>query len=185
MRSQFIVMAGLDRPRCTPHHNVELNTYKSTNYNIDDIVTSEQPSALSTNHKHQERPSSPPDNYNSHYKFFAEAGARGGKKSRDHCKFRRTAIAQLVQQVLYGYPLDIPLKATFVANEIHDKFASIVRNEPARYGSLENFGAQDMTVSKPLLDFLIKTIRILVRGGLKLVKSSAKEWYPAPGCVPA
>lgn len=186
MRTQYIIISGLENPgsRHISRPNVEVKSVTSTYHMIYDTLFPGSPYTFSINDERKEKPSNT-GNDNSHYKIFAAAGARGGKKSRDYCKFRRTAIAKLIHDVLHRHPLDIPLHATYVANEIHDDFASIVRKDPARYGSIESFGAQDKTTTKPLLDFLIKTIRKLVRGGLKLVKSSAKEWYPAPGCVPA
>lgn len=128
-------------------------------------------------------PFKPSDAQNIHYQYFAEAGARGGKISKRYNMHRRTLIAQLVQNVLYKLPYDNPVPATHVASSIHAEFVSEVHKSPEIFGSLDSFGSRGGDITDRYIDFLAKTIRKMARNGLKLAKSYAAKWHPAPGLV--
>lgn len=129
------------------------------------------------------KPYHPSDSHNRYYQKFSEAGTRGGKISKNYCESRLTLIAKLVQKELYNSPLNIRLYAPEVAWAIHDDFASTVVADQNTYGPKNSFGEKDKKTSKPYFDFLVKGIRKLVKKGLVLIKSCAKDWYPAPGFV--
>lgn len=127
----------------------------------------------------------PLKNKNSHFRFFAEAGSRGGLASKNRAKFRLSLICRLVREVLYRQPLEIKLPATEVAYEIHDDFASEVRENQAIYGDESTFGAHDKTIYMPFLALITREIRKQVKRGYELVKSAADKWYSAPPLVSA
>lgn len=134
---------------------------------------------------HIHKPYHPSDSHNPYYQKLSEAGSRGGRISKIYSESRLTLIARLVQNALYNYPLNIKLYAPEVAEIIHDEFESTVVADKNKYGPIGSFGEKDKTAFKPYLSFLVKNIRKLVKRGLTLIKSCAKEWHPTPGFVSA
>lgn len=119
------------------------------------------------------------------FQSFVDAGRKGGLASKKRARFRLSLICRLVREVLYRQPLEIKLSASEVAYEIHDDFASEVRERKEIYGNESTFGARDKRIHMPFLELITREIRKQVKRGYELVKSAANKWYPAPGYVSA
>ncbi|MDE1482159.1 hypothetical protein KKJ06_11230 [Xenorhabdus bovienii] len=127
----------------------------------------------------------PHKNKNAYFQFFAEAGSRGGLVSKNRAKFRLNLICYLIRKALRIQPTERKLSALAAAYSIHDEFAIQFEKSPEIYGHARSLGSCERSVDKPYLDYLTRQIRKLVKNGLRLIKSSANMWNPAPELVSA
>ncbi|MCP9269087.1 hypothetical protein M5U04_13565 [Xenorhabdus sp. XENO-1] len=127
----------------------------------------------------------PQKHKNVYFQFFVETGSRGGLVSKNRAKFRLNLICCLIRKALNIQPTERKLSASAVAYSIHDEFAMQLEKSPEIYGHARSLGSYERSVDKPYLDYLTRQIRKLVKNGLRLIKSSANMWNPAPEFVSA